>query len=100
MGNGDLQIAAAIVLPQLLAPEDFGLVAIVTVLTSFAQLVFFRLGDAITQNVKTPRLGVPVGSNTFDISVLGRCNEHWKEKERLNSLAEIVLQDRRLPMNW
>jgi O-antigen/teichoic acid export membrane protein len=49
-GNGVLQIAAAIVLARLLAPEDFGLVAIVTVLTSFAPLLIdFGLGDATTQ---------------------------------------------------
>jgi O-antigen/teichoic acid export membrane protein len=48
-GNGALQIAAAIVLARLLAPEDFGLVAIVTVLTSFAPLLIdFGLGDATT----------------------------------------------------
>jgi PST family polysaccharide transporter len=35
-GNGAFQIVAAIILARLLAPEDFGLVAIVTVLTSFA----------------------------------------------------------------
>ena len=35
-GNGALQIIAAIVLARLLAPEDFGLVVIVTVLTIFA----------------------------------------------------------------
>jgi O-antigen/teichoic acid export membrane protein len=49
-GNGALQIAAAIILARLLAPEDFGLVAIVTVLTSFAPLLIdFGLGDATTQ---------------------------------------------------
>jgi PST family polysaccharide transporter len=49
-GNGVLQIIAAIVLARLLAPEDFGLVAIVTVLTSFAPLLIdFGLGDATTQ---------------------------------------------------
>jgi PST family polysaccharide transporter len=49
-GNGFLQIAAAIILARLLAPEDFGLVAIVTVLTSFAPLLIdFGLGDATTQ---------------------------------------------------
>src|SRR4030088_2710480 len=48
-GNGALQIVAAIVLARLLAPEDFGLVAIVTVLTSFAPLLIdFGLGDATT----------------------------------------------------
>ena len=52
-GNGVLQIAAAIVLARLLTPEDFGLVAIVTVLTSFAPLlVDFGLGDATTQRDK------------------------------------------------
>jgi O-antigen/teichoic acid export membrane protein len=52
-GNGALQIAAAIVLARLLAPEDFGLVAIVTVLTSFAPLlVDFGLLDATAQRSK------------------------------------------------
>jgi O-antigen/teichoic acid export membrane protein len=49
-GNGALQIVAAVILARLLAPEDFGLVAIVTVLTSFAPLLIdFGLGDATTQ---------------------------------------------------
>src|SRR5229473_8386007 len=52
-GNGALQIVAAIVLARLLAPEDFGLVAIVTVLTSFAPLLIdFGLGDATAQRSK------------------------------------------------
>src|SRR5215471_14118294 len=49
-GNGVLQILAAVILARLLAPEDFGLVAIVTVLTSFAPLLIdFGLGDATVQ---------------------------------------------------
>lgn len=49
-GNGFLQLTGAVVLARLLAPEDFGLVAIVAVLTSFAPLlVDFGLGDATTQ---------------------------------------------------
>jgi PST family polysaccharide transporter len=49
-GNGVLQIVAAVVLARLLTPADFGLVAIVTVLTSFAPLLIdFGLGDATTQ---------------------------------------------------
>src|ERR1700722_90340 len=49
-GIGVLQIVAAIVLARLLAPEDFGLVTIVTVLTSFAPLLIdFGLGDATAQ---------------------------------------------------
>ncbi|HVO22999.1 MAG TPA: lipopolysaccharide biosynthesis protein [Candidatus Margulisiibacteriota bacterium] len=49
-GNGALQILAAIVLARLLTPADFGLVAIITVLTSFAPLLIdFGLGDATTQ---------------------------------------------------
>src|SRR5215470_18614505 len=49
-GNGVLQIVAAVVLARLLAPEDFGLVAIITVLTSFAPLLIdFGLGDATAQ---------------------------------------------------
>ena len=52
-GNGILQLAAAIVLARLLAPEDFGLFAIVTVLTSFAPfLIDFGLGDATAQKSK------------------------------------------------
>src|SRR3984893_7249174 len=55
-GNGTLQIVAAIVLARLLTPEDFGLVAIVTVLTSFAPLLIdFGLGDATTQRSKITR---------------------------------------------
>lgn len=49
-GNGVLQILAAAVLARLLTPADFGLVAIITVLTSFAPLLIdFGLGDATTQ---------------------------------------------------
>jgi O-antigen/teichoic acid export membrane protein len=52
-GNGALQIVATIVLARLLAPEDFGLVAIVTVLMSFAPLLIdFGLGDATAQRNK------------------------------------------------
>ena len=52
-GSGVLQIAAAIILARLLTPEDFGLVAIVTVLTSFAPfLIDFGLGDVTTQRSK------------------------------------------------
>ena len=55
-GNGGLQIAAAIVLARLLTPEDFGLVALVTALTSFAPfLIDFGLGDATTQKNKITR---------------------------------------------
>src|SRR6266566_3104035 len=55
-GNGVLQIVGAIVLARLLAPEDFGLVAIVTVLTSFAPLLIdFGLGDATAQRSKITR---------------------------------------------
>jgi PST family polysaccharide transporter len=52
-GNGILQILAAVILARLLTPGDFGLVAIVTVLTSFAPLLIdFGLGDATTQRKK------------------------------------------------
>src|SRR5215470_14213424 len=55
-GNGVLQIVAAIVLARLLAPEDFGLFAIVTVLTGIAPLLIdFGLGDATTQKSKITR---------------------------------------------
>jgi O-antigen/teichoic acid export membrane protein len=51
--TGALQVIAAIILARLLAPEDFGLVAIVAVLTSFAPgLIDFGLGDATTQRTK------------------------------------------------
>jgi O-antigen/teichoic acid export membrane protein len=52
-GNGVLQLLAAIFLARLLAPEDYGLVAIVTVLTGFApSLIDFGLGDVTTQRSK------------------------------------------------
>jgi O-antigen/teichoic acid export membrane protein len=52
-GNGVLQIIAAIVLARLLSPEDFGLVAIVTVLMSFAPaLIDFGLADVTAQRSK------------------------------------------------
>lgn len=55
-GNGALQIVSAVILARLLAPEDFGLVAIVTVLTSFAPLLIdFGLGDATVQRSKITR---------------------------------------------
>src|SRR5262244_878386 len=55
-GNGVLQIAAAVILARLLTPEDFGLVAIVTVLTSFAPLLIdLGLGDATTQRSNITR---------------------------------------------
>jgi O-antigen/teichoic acid export membrane protein len=56
-GNGVLQIIAAVFLARLLAPADFGLVAIVMVLTSFApSLIDFGLGDVTSQRSRiTPR---------------------------------------------
>jgi O-antigen/teichoic acid export membrane protein len=52
-GNGALQMVAAIILARLLAPEDFGIVAIITVVTSFAPaLIDFGLGDATAQRRK------------------------------------------------
>jgi len=54
--NGVLQIAAAVMLARLLAPEDFGLVVIVTVLWNFAPLLIdFGLGDATAQRSKITR---------------------------------------------
>jgi PST family polysaccharide transporter len=51
--NGVLQIVGAIVLARLLTPEDFGLVAIVMVLTRFAPLLIdFGVADAIIQKSK------------------------------------------------
>jgi len=61
--NGFLQILAAIVLARLLTPADFGLVAIITVLTSFAPLLIdFGLGDATTQRSRITRSQI---SNLF-----------------------------------
>src|SRR5215471_13688568 len=52
-GNGALQIIAAVALARLLAPEEIGLVAIVTAMTSFAPLLIdFGLGDATAQRSK------------------------------------------------
>jgi len=52
-GNGALQIVGAIILARLLTPSDFGLVAIITVLTSFVPLLIdFGLGDATSQRSK------------------------------------------------
>ena len=49
-GNGALQIVAAVVLARLLTPDDFGLVAIIMALTSFAPwLIDFGVGDATVQ---------------------------------------------------
>jgi O-antigen/teichoic acid export membrane protein len=55
-GNGALQITAAIILARLLTPEDFGLVAIVTVLTIYAPiLIDFGLGEATAQRSSISR---------------------------------------------
>ncbi len=52
-GNGVLQIVGAIVLARLLTPEDFGMVAIVMVLTRFAPLLIdFGIADATIQKGK------------------------------------------------
>jgi O-antigen/teichoic acid export membrane protein len=52
-GNGAFQIMGAIILARLLTPSDFGLVAIIAVLTSFVPLLIdFGLGDATTQRSK------------------------------------------------
>ena len=49
-GNGALQLIAAAVLARLLTPDDFGLVAIISALTSFAPLLIdFGMGDATIQ---------------------------------------------------
>lgn len=49
-GNGALQLVGAIILARLLTPEDFGLVAIFIVVTSFApMLIDFGLGEATAQ---------------------------------------------------
>src|SRR5271154_6549073 len=52
-GTGVLQIFGVIVLARLLTPEDFGLAAIVMVLTRFAPLLIdFGTADAVTQRNK------------------------------------------------
>ena len=49
-GSAAVQLIAAVVLARILTPDDFGLVAIVTVLTSFAPfLIDFGLADATIQ---------------------------------------------------
>ncbi|MFT4115714.1 lipopolysaccharide biosynthesis protein [Bradyrhizobium sp.] len=49
-GNGALQLFGAVILARLLVPEDFGLVAIFIVVTSFApMLIDFGLGEATAQ---------------------------------------------------
>ncbi len=81
-GNGVVQLAAAVILARLLAAEDFGLVAIVTVLTSFAPLLIdFGLGDATTQKSKITRSQV---SSLFWLSsgiglaiAVGQPAPHW-----------------------
>jgi PST family polysaccharide transporter len=51
--NGGIQMTSAIVLARLLTPTDYGLVAMVNVLTSFAPLLIdFGLGDAMTQKAR------------------------------------------------
>jgi O-antigen/teichoic acid export membrane protein len=49
-GSGALQIIAAVILARLLTPHDFGLVAIIITLTSFAPfLIDFGMADATVQ---------------------------------------------------
>ena len=64
--NGALQLVAAIILARLLAPEDFGLVAIVIVLTSYASvLIDFGLSDALA---RTSRITPGQASSLFWLS--------------------------------
>jgi PST family polysaccharide transporter len=96
-GNGVLQIAAAAVLARLLTPEDFGLVAIVTVLTSFApMLIDLGLGDATTQRSKITRSQVSSlfwlssGSGLAIAVVVAACSPliAWTYREpRLETIA-------------
>ncbi len=65
-GNAVLQIVSAVVLARLLTPEDFGLVALIIILTSFApSLIDFGLGDAAVQRLKITKAQV---SSLFWIS--------------------------------
>ncbi len=49
-GNAALQLVASVVLARLLTPDDFGLVAMITALTSFAPLLIdFGLADVTVQ---------------------------------------------------
>ena len=51
--NGVLQIGGVIILARLLTPEDFGLAAIVMVLTRFAPLLIdFGTADATVQKAR------------------------------------------------
>jgi Polysaccharide biosynthesis protein len=84
-GNGVLQIVAAIVLARLLAPEDFGLFAIVTVLTSFAPLLIdFGLGDATTQKSKITQSQVSSlfwlssGIGLLIAAIVAACFDHFR----------------------
>src|SRR5262244_1918313 len=90
-GNGVLQIAAAVILARLLTPEDFGLVAIVTVLTSFAPLLIdLGLGDATTQRNKITRSQVSSGSGLAIAVVVAACSPliAWIYREpRLETIA-------------
>jgi O-antigen/teichoic acid export membrane protein len=85
-GNGVLQIAAAVILARLLTPEDFGLVAIVTVLTSFAPLLIdLGLGDATTQRSKITRsFWLSSGSGLAIAVVVAACSPliAWIYRER------------------
>src|SRR5215472_466871 len=96
-GNGTLQIVATIILARLLTPEDFGLVAIVTVLTSFApMLIDLGLGDATTQRSKITRSQVSSlfwlssGSGLAIAVVVAACSPliAWMYREpRLETIA-------------
>ena len=107
-GNGVLQIAAAIVLARLLTPEDFGLVAIVTVLTSFAPLLIdFGLGDATTQRDKiTPTqisslfwVSTGIGcSARFDCRLLQPA--HRKAIRRAQAAADCTVDGHDLRTLW
>jgi len=97
-GNGVLQMLATIILARLLTPADFGLVAIIWVLTSFAPLLIdFGLGDATTQRSQiTPAqvsslFWVSVGVGTAVALVVAACSPLIAALYRQPELLSIAL---------
>lgn len=97
-GSAVLQLVAAVVLARLLTPDDFGLVAIVIVLTSFAPLLIdFGLGDATTQQKTITEsqvsslfwLNTAIGSGVALIVALSAPLVAWIFKDPRLELATI-----------
>jgi O-antigen/teichoic acid export membrane protein len=96
-GNGALQLMAAAVLARLLMPDDFGLVAIITALTSFAPLLIdFGMGDAtiqkrrITQEQVSTLFWINCGIGLAFAACLAASSNliaSWYHEPRLKSVA-------------